>query len=92
MQAPLTGLALMLELTSGGFGVMVPMVAATRGGPPSLAVSAEALLTEMTSKQVPTAAGISKPRASTSAGTMTKPPPTPKKPVSSPTPVAALSR
>ncbi len=29
MQAPLTGLALMLELTSGGFAVMVPMIAAT---------------------------------------------------------------
>ena len=29
MQAPLTGLALMLELTSGGFGIMLPMVAAT---------------------------------------------------------------
>jgi H+/Cl- antiporter ClcA len=29
MQAPLTGLALMLELTSGGFGIMIPMVAAT---------------------------------------------------------------
>jgi CIC family chloride channel protein len=29
MQAPLTGLALMLELISGGFGIMIPMVAAT---------------------------------------------------------------
>jgi H+/Cl- antiporter ClcA len=29
MQAPLTGLVLMLELTSGGFGIVVPMVAAT---------------------------------------------------------------
>ena len=29
MQAPLTGLALMLELTSGGFGIMIPMIAAT---------------------------------------------------------------
>ena len=29
MQAPLTGLVLMLELTSGGFGIMIPMVAAT---------------------------------------------------------------
>jgi CIC family chloride channel protein len=29
MQAPLTGLALMLELTAGGFGIMIPMVAAT---------------------------------------------------------------
>ena len=59
--------------------------------PPSRALSADALLTAMTSKEVPTAAGISKPRASTSAGTMTNPPPTPKKPVSSPTPVAAAA-
>jgi H+/Cl- antiporter ClcA len=29
MQAPLTGLVLMLELTSGGFGIMIPMVTAT---------------------------------------------------------------
>ena len=29
MQAPLTGLVLMLELTSGGFGIMIPMIAAT---------------------------------------------------------------
>ena len=29
MQAPLTGLVLMLELTDGGFGIMVPMIAAT---------------------------------------------------------------
>jgi chloride channel protein, CIC family len=29
MQAPLTGLALMLELTSGGLGIMIPMIAAT---------------------------------------------------------------
>jgi len=29
MQAPLTGLAMMLELTGGGFGVMIPMIAAT---------------------------------------------------------------
>ena len=29
MQAPLTGLALVLELTAGGFGIMIPMVAAT---------------------------------------------------------------
>ena len=26
-QAPLTGLALMLELTTGGFGIMIPMMA-----------------------------------------------------------------
>jgi H+/Cl- antiporter ClcA len=29
MQAPLTGLALMLELTAGGFSLLVPMVVAT---------------------------------------------------------------
>jgi H+/Cl- antiporter ClcA len=29
MQAPLTGLVLMLELTSSGFGIMIPMIAAT---------------------------------------------------------------
>ena len=29
MQAPLTGLAVMLELTGGGFGIMIPMLAAT---------------------------------------------------------------
>jgi len=29
LQAPLTGLVLMLELTSGGFGIVLPMVAAT---------------------------------------------------------------
>ena len=29
MQAPLTGLALILELTHSGFGLMVPMMAAT---------------------------------------------------------------
>jgi chloride channel protein, CIC family len=29
MQAPLTGLVLILELTSGGFGILIPIVAAT---------------------------------------------------------------
>jgi chloride channel protein, CIC family len=29
MQAPLSGLALVLELTHAGFGLMVPMMAAT---------------------------------------------------------------
>jgi CIC family chloride channel protein len=29
LQAPLTGLVLMLELTSGGFGIMIPVIAAT---------------------------------------------------------------
>jgi H+/Cl- antiporter ClcA len=29
MQAPLTGLAIMLELTRSGFAIMVPMMAAT---------------------------------------------------------------
>ena len=59
--------------------------------PPKRAASDAALLMAMTSSEVPTAAGISKPRASTSAGTMTNPPPTPKKPVSSPTAVAAAT-
>ena len=39
----------------------------------------------MTSSEVPIASGIVNPSASTSAGTMTKPPPTPKNPVRSPT-------
>ena len=43
----------------------------------------------MTSSEVPTASGIVKPSARTRAGTITKPPPTPKKPVSSPTIVPA---
>jgi len=29
IQAPLTGLALILELTHGGFAIMIPMIAAT---------------------------------------------------------------
>jgi len=29
MQAPLTGLAVMLELTGGGFAIIIPMLAAT---------------------------------------------------------------
>ena len=29
MQAPLTGLAMMLELTGGGFPILIPMIAAT---------------------------------------------------------------
>ena len=41
-------------------------------------------LTAITISEVPTASGIEKPSANTSAGTMTKPPPTPKKPVRSP--------
>src|SRR5208282_6823254 len=53
--------------------------------------SAAALLIAMTSSEVPTATGMSKLRASTSAGTMTNPPPTPKKPVSRPAPVAAAA-
>ena len=46
--------------------------------------SATVELTAMTISDVPTASGIEKPSASTSAGTMTKPPPTPKNPVSRP--------
>jgi hypothetical protein len=48
-------------------------------------------LIDITSSEVPTATGIGKPRVRTSAGTTTKPPPTPKKPVSSPTAVATTS-
>src|SRR5271157_2165377 len=59
--------------------------------PPRRAASAAALLIAMTSSEVPTATGMSKLRASTSAGTMTNPPPTPKKLVSRPTPVAAAA-
>jgi CIC family chloride channel protein len=29
MQAPLTALALVLELTGGGFGILIPMIAAS---------------------------------------------------------------
>ena len=47
-----------------------------------------ALLTVITSSEVPTATGIENPRARTRAGTTAKPPPTPKNPVSSPTAVA----
>jgi hypothetical protein len=45
----------------------------------------------ITSRDVPTAVAMSKPRASTSAGTTTNPPPTPKNPVTSPTTVAAIT-
>src|ERR1035441_4177942 len=58
---------------------------------PSRDSSAEAELMAITSRDVPTAVGMSKPRASTSAGTTTKPPPTPKNPVTSPTIVAAIT-
>src|ERR1035437_9797943 len=47
--------------------------------------SAEVLLLAITSSEVPTTTGIVNPSASTSAGTTTKPPPTPKNPVNSPT-------
>jgi hypothetical protein len=55
------------------------------------AAKAAALLIAITSNDVPAATGISKPRARTRAGTMTKPPPTPKKPVSSPTTLAVAT-
>ena len=45
----------------------------------------------MTSSEVPIASGIEKPRASTRAGTMTNPPPTPKNPVRKPTTVPATA-
>ncbi len=47
-------------------------------------MSPEAELMAMISSDVPTAARIGRPRTSTSAGTITKPPPTPKKPVMNP--------
>src|SRR6266540_3643799 len=55
------------------------------------AASAEALVSAMIASEVPTASVIGSPSRSTSAGTITKPPPTPKKPVSRPvrSPVAA---
>ena len=66
-----------------------PMRAQSRARPwPRRAIRAEALLIEITSSEVPTATGIEKPSTRTSAGTTTKPPPTPKKPVKSPTTVA----
>ena len=55
----------------------------------SRVVSATAELMVITSNDVPTASGIEKRSARTSAGTITNPPPTPKKPVSSPTTVPA---
>ena len=54
-------------------------------------LSATTELIVMTSSDVPIASGIVKPSASTSAGTMTKPPPTPKNPVRSPTTVPAAA-
>ena len=69
--------------------VKTPMTAQSMAMPcPARAASAVALLIAMTSSEVPTATGIGKPRARTSAGTTAKPPPTPKNPVSSPTAVA----
>ena len=57
----------------------------------SLAVNATAQLTAMTKRELPTAVGMSNPKASTRAGTMMKPPPTPKKPVMNPTTVPAAT-
>ena len=53
--------------------------------------SATAELMVITSKDVPTASDIVNPSANTSAGTITKPPPTPKNPVSRPTSVPAIT-
>src|SRR6266545_1937211 len=58
---------------------------------PARAASAAALFTAITTRDVPAAVGMSKPRTRTSAGTTTNPPPTPKNPVISPTPVAAAA-
>lgn len=49
--------------------------------------SAKAESTAITSSDVPTASGIGNRNANTSAGTITNPPPTPKKPVRNPTAV-----
>src|SRR5450759_799072 len=66
--------------------VNTPMRVQSRWTPcPIRDSSAEVLLIAITSSEVPTATGIVNPRARTSAGTTTKPPPTPKNPVSSPT-------
>jgi hypothetical protein len=46
---------------------------------------------EITTSEVPAAYRIGRERASTSAGTTRKPPPTPRKPVSRPTTVAVTS-
>jgi hypothetical protein len=48
------------------------------------AARAAPLVSEITSSDVPTASAIGNARPSVSAGTITKPPPTPKKPVSRP--------
>lgn len=55
------------------------------------AAKAVALLTAMTSKEVPTATGMGLRSTGTSAGTSRSPPPTPKKPVTDPTRVAVAS-
>src|SRR5665811_1161810 len=66
--------------------VNTPMRVQSRWTPcPIRDSSAEVLLIAITSSEVPTATGIVNPSARTSAGTTTKPPPTPKNPVSSPT-------
>ena len=58
---------------------------------PARTSSAAALVMVMTTSEVPAAYRIGTPRARTRAGTTRKPPPTPRKPVSSPTTVAVTS-
>ena len=58
---------------------------------PARTASAEALVTVITTSEVPAAYSIGSARASTSAGTTRKPPPTPRNPVSRPTAVAVTS-
>ena len=58
---------------------------------PAREARAVALLTVITSSEVPTATGMENPSARTSAGTTAKPPPTPKNPVSSPTALAVTT-
>ena len=58
---------------------------------PTRATSAQAQLIEMIRSEVPTAWGIGNASSKVSAGTITKPPPTPKRPVKKPTTVPATT-
>ena len=72
--------------------VNTPMIVQSMSMPvPARATSDVALFMAMTNREVPTATGIGKSSASTSAGTTRNPPPTPKNPVINPTATAAMS-
>jgi len=58
---------------------------------PARTARAEALVTVITTSEVPAAYSIGRARASTRAGTTRNPPPTPRNPVSRPTVVAVTS-